>query len=309
MRIFVAGATGAAGRPLLPRLVQAGHLVAGMTRSPQRAAAIRAAGADPIVCDVFDYPRLAWAIAEARPDVVIHQLTDLPPAFDAKRLAAQYGANNRIRIEGTKNLLAAAREARVRRFVVQSLATWYAPGPGLKTEEDPLWLDAPEPVAGGVRAVQAMEAAVLGSGLQAVVLRYGSFYGPGTWYEAGGSIGERVRAGSYPLIGPGNGVSSFLHVEDAASATLAALAEPASGIYNVADSDPAPAREWLPELAEALGGPKPKRVPLFMARLSGWRGVIDWQHRMAGVSNEKIRRELRWEPRFWSWREGFRNAV
>jgi len=309
MRVFVAGASGAVGRPLVPRLVAAGHEVTGTTRSPERAEAIRAAGATPAVVDALDADALRRAVAEAAPEAVVHELTALPDRFDPRR-SDLYDATNRIRREGTRNLLDAARAAGARRFVCQSIAFAYAPGPRpeVKDEDAPLNLSAPPPFSEGMRVIDEMERAVLGAeGLDALVLRYGWFYGPGTYYADDGSTAADVRRRRFPVIGRGEGLWSFIHVDDAARATVSAVELGAPGVYNVVDDEPAPMRDWLPEFAAAMGAKKPRRVPIWLARLAAGK-VVKTADVQAGASNAKAKRELSWEPRWKSWREGFREA-
>ena len=310
MRIFLAGATGAVGRPLVRQLAAAGHQVIAVTRSPAKAAALQQTGADAVVCDVYDRDRLTAAARDASPDAVVHQLTDLPPAMDPGRLAEIYERNNRVRREGTRNLLDAATAAGSARFVVQSMATWYEPvGATVKAETDPLWRNAPEPLGTAVRTVDEMERAVLREAGIGIVLRYGAFYGPGTWYAADGEIARRMRSRGFPIIGHGEGVMSFVHVDDAASAAVAALAAPASAIYNVVDDEPAPASVWTPAYAEAIGAPTPFRVPAFAARLAIGSTLTQWLTTLRGASNTKIKADLGWRLRYQSWREGFRTVI
>jgi 2-alkyl-3-oxoalkanoate reductase len=309
MRVFVAGASGVIGRALVPQLVAAGHEVTGTARSEERAEAVRAAGARAVVCDALDAEALRAAVTEAAPEVVVHQLTALPHRFDPRDREI-YTATNRVRTEGTRNLIDAASAAGARRLVCQSIAFAYAPGarPEVMDEDAPLALGSPPPFGDGVRAIEAMERAVLGAeGLEGVVLRYGWFYGPGTFYADDGSVAHDVRRRRFPVIGKGTGLFSFVHVDDAASATVAAVERGAPGIYNVVDDDPAPQREWLPAYADAIGAKKPFRVPVWIARL-----VVGKIATVAGVqpgaSNAKAKRELGWKPRWRSWREGFPDA-
>jgi nucleoside-diphosphate-sugar epimerase len=307
MRVFVAGATGAIGRRLIPRLVSAGHDVWGMTRTDRGAAALLRQKANPAVCDVYDRTRLWEAMRKIRPEVVIHELTDLPRKFEPRKLTRIYAANNRIRREGTTNLVDAARNCGVRRFVVQSMASWYAPGTDrLRTEEDPLYLDAPEPVGTAVRALKFMEDLVLTSDMEAIVLRYGGFYGPGTWLAAEGHGRELLMRRQYPVISGRGGIYSWIHVDDAASATVATLVHGATGIYNVVDDQPAPARDWLPACAQASGAPLPRTVPRWLAGLVLGRGFVAWERTIPGASNRKIKTQIGWTPEFRTWRDGFR---
>jgi 2-alkyl-3-oxoalkanoate reductase len=309
MRVFVAGASGVIGRRLVPQLVAAGHEVTGTTRSEERAEAIRSAGARAVICDALDAEALHAAVQEATPEVVVHQLTALPHRFDPRDKQV-YAQTNRLRSEGTRILIEAAQAAGARRFLCQSIAFAYAPGARaeVKDEDAPLALDAPAPFSDGVRAIEAMERAVAGAeGLEGLVLRYGWFYGPGTYYGDDGSMAKDVRRRRFPVIGKGTGLYSFIHVDDAASATVAAVERGAPGIYNVVDDDPAPQREWLPLYAEAIGAKKPLRVPIWLARLVAGK-IATTADVQAGASNAKAKRELGWEPRWASWRQGFREA-
>jgi nucleoside-diphosphate-sugar epimerase len=309
MRVFVAGASGAIGRPLVAQLVAAGHEVTGTTRSEQRAEAIRGAGARAAVCDALDAEALRAAVVEAAPDAIVHQLTALPERFNPRDKTV-YDATNRVRGEGTRNLLEAARAAGARRMVAQSIAFGYAPGarPEVKGEDAPLALDAPAPFGEALRVLQAMERSVVeADGIEGLVLRYGWFYGPGTYYAEDGSTAADVRRRRFPVIGRGTALFSFIHVDDAASATVAAVERGASGVYNVVDDDPAALRDWLPAYAEAIGAPRPLRVPLWLARLVAG-GMASAMNALPGASNAKAKRELGWKPRWRSWREGFRQA-
>jgi 2-alkyl-3-oxoalkanoate reductase len=298
MRVFVAGATGAIGRPLLPKLVAAGHQVIGMTRSAERAAWVREAGAEPLVCDVFEEDALREAMAATRPDVVVHQLTALPHRFDF-RDESLYNATNLLRGEGTRILLSAAVAARARRMIVQSISF---------VVEDP----PPDPGSGFGEAsatVLEMERLVTSSTeLEGLALRYGLFYGPGTSYCEGGSTTAEVRRRRFPVVGRGEGVFSFIHVDDAADATVAAVKRGAPGIYDVVDDEPAPLREWLPVFAAAMGARKPMRVPALLARMVAGRQAIGFLARMEGASNGAAKAELGWQPRWKSWRQGFAEA-
>src|SRR5918998_2271249 len=307
MRIFLAGATGAIGRRLVPRLFEAGHQVTAITRSEAKLTELRNVGAEPVLCDVFDARRLRIVVARAEPDAVINQLTDLPQSLNPRKLGEYYAANNRVRREGTQNLLSAALGTGVRRFVVQGAAYWYAPSGGpVKTEEALLYLDAPPPIGPAVETIKHVEDAVLSSdGIEGVVLRYGMFYGPGTWYAKDGDVGRQVRKRRYPMIGHGEGTYSFIHVDDAASATVAALERARTGIYNVVDDEPVSAAEWMPVYVEALGARRPPRVPAFVARLIAGEALVRWMLGLRGASNQKIKDELGWSPRYESWRRGF----
>ncbi|MFL5798280.1 MAG: NAD-dependent epimerase/dehydratase family protein [Actinomycetota bacterium] len=311
MKVFVAGARGVIGRRLVPMLVEAGHDVTGMTRHADGAAGIRELGAAPAVCDVFDVTTLNEAMVAARPEVVVHELTAIPKAIDPQRYAEVMAGNDRIRTEGTRNLLAAAREAGARRIVAQSIAFAYAPvGGPIKDEGDPLYLDAPDPLGPTMRAVGDLERQVLGADdLEGLVLRYGFFYGPATTYAADGSTAARVRHHRFSVVGAGSGVYSFVHVDDAASATVAAVERGAPGVYNVVDDEPAEISEWLPYYAEVLGAKRPGNVPMWLARMAGGGRMVLLMENLRGASNAKARTELGWEPRYRSWREGFREAL
>lgn len=300
MRVFLAGASGAVGRPLVGMLTANGHEVIGTTRDPRKTDLVRALGAVPVVLDVFDRDRLADAVREARPDAVIHQLTDLS--------RMDFASTNRLRIEGTRNLVDAARALGIRRMVTQSFGPAYAPGEGLATEETPLYLDASAAWSGGaaleaeagtvdpttdsvsavVGALATMEATVAELP-ESVVLRYGLLYGPGTSFAADGFMTEMVRQGRMPA---NENVASFVHVEDAARAAMLALDWPA-GVYNIVDDEPASAREWLPRYAAEVGGPPPPQVDGKDALMS------------RGISNAKAKRQVGWSPRHPSWRAGF----
>jgi nucleoside-diphosphate-sugar epimerase len=310
MKVFLAGATGVIGRRLLPQLTAGGHEVTAMTRSEERAAGLRDAGATPVVCDVFDAVGVRAAMEAARPEVVIHELTDLPPNLDPRKMEEQAAGNDRIRVEGTRNLVAAAVAARARRMVAQSIAFAYAPGgSGLKTEEDPLWDAAPWPWKRSIDALHALENSVTGTeGIDGVVLRYGFFYGPGSSYAPDGHLAGEVRKRRLPVVGKGSGVFSFIHVDDAAAATVAAMERGAPGIYNVVDDEPALLRDWVPAYAQALGAKPPRRVPVWLARLLAGRYTASMATSLGGASNAKAKAQLGWEPRYPSWRQGFREA-
>jgi nucleoside-diphosphate-sugar epimerase len=305
----VAGASGAIGRPLVRQLVATGHEVTGMTGTPANTTSIEGNGATAVVCDALDPAATREVVAGARPEVVIAQLTRHPRRYDPRGI--DYGPTNRARHEGGGNLIAAARAAGARRFITQSIAFIYAPeGAAVKDESARPWDDAPEPFGSGAGPTLDHEREVLeAEGLEGVVLRYGQFYGPGTYYASDGSLAERVRKRRFPIVGQGGGVFSFIHVEDAASATVAACEHGAPGIYNIVDDEPSPLREWLPAYAEALGARRPRRVPTWLARLFAGSFAVIMATQLRGASNAKARRELAWEPRFSSWREGFREAL
>jgi len=306
VRVFVAGASGAIGRPLVPKLVAAGHEVTGMTRSEDKAERIRQAGARAAVLDVFDREGLTAAIVEAAPEVLVHELTSLPDRLDFRKEDI-YEPTNRVRTEGTRNLLDAAHAAGTRRVVAQSIAFAYRPeGTRVKTEDDPLMEEAPGPFGGAIRSLREMESMVLDDAeLESVVLRYGFFYGPGTYYGEDGTTTADVRRRRMPIVGKGTGLFSFIHVEDAADATVAAVERGEPGVYNVTDDEPAPMREWLPVFAEAVGAKRPFRVPVWLARFVGGKEVPVFAEELRGATNDKAKRELGWEPAHPTWRGGF----
>ncbi|HLY49206.1 MAG TPA: NAD(P)-dependent oxidoreductase [Solirubrobacteraceae bacterium] len=308
MRVFVAGATGAIGRPLVGQLHAAGHQVVGATRSPERAAELRGMGAEAIVCDALDADGLRQAVAEARPEAVIHELTDLPARLDPRRYQTQLAGTNRLRREGTRNLIGAFSASGATRLIAQSIAFAYEPSGGwVKDEEARLDLGASEPIAAAVAAVADLETQVLGAG--GIVLRYGYFYGPRTAFSADGFYAELVRRRRLPVIGSGTGMWSFVHVEDAAAATVAALERGRPGVYNVTDDEPAQAREWIPVYAAAVGAKPPLRVPVWLGRLLGGTVAVAGMTAQRGASNAKAKRELDWTPRHPSWRDGFRKLA
>lgn len=307
MKVFVAGASGVIGRPLVRQLVAAGHEVTAMTSSKTSAEGLSRAGARPAVCDALDGEAVGAAVIAATPTAVINELTRLPRDYNPRTL--DYGPTNRVRRVGGRNLLDAARAAGARRFLTQSIAFLYAPeGPPVVDEAARPWTDAPGGFRDGVAALVEHEGEVTGDGeLEGVVLRYGQFYGPGTYYAADGSIGELVKRRGIPIAGDGAGVFSFIHIEDAAGATVGALERGAPGIYNVTDDEPAPLRDWLPEYAAAIGAEPPPRVPT--TRLDRGRFAPAPVGGARGASNAKAKRELGWEPRYPSWRQGFREEL
>ena len=308
MNIFFAGATGVIGRQLLPRLIEAGHTVTAITRSPDRVTQLRAAGAQPVICDVFDRDTLARAVRDAKPEVVIHQLTNIPQHLDTRRVDRDFAQTNRLRSEGTQLLMQAARVAGARLFIAQSIATFYAPDSARPATEDvPLYKDAPPAFAGMVQALDALEHTVLNTtGIDGIVLRYGYFYGPGTIYAADGSFVADVRKRRVPIIGSGNGVTSFIHVADAAAATVLAMNAGRPGIYNIVDDDPAPIRVWLPVVAALCGAPRPMALPAIIGRLAAGRWGYYFMTEQRGASNARARQQLDWRPQYASWRDGFR---
>jgi nucleoside-diphosphate-sugar epimerase len=307
MKVFVAGATGAMGKQLVPRLLDAGHQVTGTTRSEAKQAALWDLGATPVVLDALNPDEVADAVAQAGPDVIVHELTAIG-TFDIRHFDRTFATTNRLRTEGTDHLLSAGRAVGVKRFVIQSYTGWpYArTGGPVKTEEDPLDPAPATEMRESLDAIHHLETAVLGADwTEGIVLRYGAFYGPGTGMSPGGDQVEMVRRRKFPMIGDGAGVWSFVHIEDAAEATVAAVENGKRGIYNVVDDDPAAVAEWLPALAETIGARKPWHVPRLLGRVLAGEAAIVMMTETRGASNAKAKRELGWEPRHPSWREGF----
>lgn len=307
MRVFVAGATGALGRHLVPGLVAAGHEVTATTRTPGKVAQLREAGAEPVVVDGLDREAVIAAVRAAGPEVIVHQMTALAEvrSRNLRNPDKMGAATNELRTRGTDNLLAAAAEVGTRRVIAQSVAGAYeASGGPVKTEADPLASSSPWP-ARGLAAIKHVEKTVPATAPEGIVLRYGGFYGPG----ATDMLLNAVRKRRVPVIGGGTGIWSFIEITDAAAATVAAVDRGAPGVYNVVDSDPAPVAEWLPYLAKVAGAKPPLRVPAWLVRLLAGEFVVAQMTSMRGSSNEKARKELGWEPRYASWREGFRAWV
>jgi nucleoside-diphosphate-sugar epimerase len=304
MRVLVAGATGVIGRVLLPKLIAAGHEVTGTTRSAERAQDIRAMGAEPVVCDALDSEMIRQAVSGARPEAVIHELTSLPARLDPRKYRTQLAATNRLRREGTRNLVDAAQAAGAGRILAQSIAFAYEPsGDWVKDEDAPLAIGAPAPMDEAIGAVAELERLVLGAG--GIVLRYGFFYGPGTSFAPDGYTAEMVARRRFPIIGSGEGRWSFIHIDDAAGATVAALERGRAGVYNIVDDEPAAVRDWLPVYAAALGAKAPVRLPAWLGRIFGGRVAVGGMTTQRGASNAKARRELGWAPAHASWRDGF----
>jgi 2-alkyl-3-oxoalkanoate reductase len=307
MRVFVAGATGALGRHLVPELVAAGHEVTATTRTPGKVARLREAGAEPVVVDGLDREAVMAAVLAARPEVIVHQMTALAAMRSLRNPDKQFAATNELRTRGTDNLLAAAARAGTRRVIAQSnVAAIERSGGPVKTEEDPLASRPPsKSSARSLAAIRHVEETVPLAAPEGIVLRYGGFYGPG----ASEILLDLVRKRQVPVIGGGTGISSFIEITDAAAATLAAVDRGAPGVYNVVDSDPAPVAEWLPYLAELVGAKPPLRLPAWLGRLLAGEFVVAQMTSWRGASNLKARKELGWEPRYASWREGFRAWV
>jgi nucleoside-diphosphate-sugar epimerase len=309
MRVFVAGATGAIGKQLVPRLVAAGHEVHGMTRSASKQAMLYDLGAVPVVADALDPGQVAEAVGRARPDVIVHQLTAIG-AVDTRHMERDFAQTNRLRIEGTDHLLSAGLAVGVRRFVAQSnIVVAGRTGAAVKSEQDPFDPSPAPAMRANQEAIRHLEEAVLGAQwTEGIVLRYGWFYGPGTSITPGGEVPELIRKRRFPLVGDGGGVWSFIHVADAAEATVAAVERGRRGVYNVVDDDPARVAEWLPALAQTLGAKKPMRVPRFIGRLFAGEAGVVMMTELRGASNAKAKRELSWRPAHPSWREGFAAA-
>ena len=308
MKVFVAGASGAVGGRLVPMLVNAGHDVVAMTRSPHKADSLRAVGAEPAVADGLDRGAVMQAVMHAEPEVVIHQMTALGRMKSIKRFDDEFALTNRLRTEGTDHLIEAARAAGARRLIAQSYGSWNyeRAGTGLKSEDDPLDPDPPAQQRESLAAIRHLERAVLDAAdLEKIALRYASFYGPGTGVARDGDVVELVAKRKLPIVGDGAGVWSFVHIDDAASATVAAIDRGAPGIYNVVDDEPAPVTQWLPALAQAIGAKPPRRLPVWLARMAIGDVGVSMMTRIRGASNAKARSELGWAPRYATWREGF----
>lgn len=300
MKVLVAGATGAIGRPLIVKLIERGHEVAGMTRSESKRGDIEWLGAKSVVADALDPESVARAVAEVQPEVMVHQLTSIGADMDIKNPDGFFEPTNRLRTEGTDHLLAAARAAGVRRFVAQSFAPliYERTGSLVKTEEDPVDSRPPAPMKKTSEAVRYLERAVTSADLEGVVLRYGGFYGQGTSMDRDqGEQTEAIRKRQFPIVGGGGGVWSFIHVDDAAEATAIAVETGKPGIYNVVDDAPSPVKDWLPRVAEVLGAKPPRHFPKWLGRIfAGEMGVM-MMTETRGSSNEKAKRELGWTPR------------
>lgn len=312
MKVLVAGATGGLGRSLVPQLVAAGHEVTGMIRSESGAAGVRAFGADVVLADGLDAGAVRAAVESVRPDVVVHQMTALKGGIDFKHFDDSFATTNKLRTVGTDNLLAAAQAAGVRRFVVQSYAGWNLQhgGSATKTEADPL---DPNPVPAQrqtMAGIKHLEAAVLNAaGIEGVALRYGSFYGPTGDIGKGGSMVELIQKRRLPIIGDGAGIWSFIHYDDAAAATVKAIESDVTGVFQIADDDPAPASVWLPEFARILGAKPPRHIPSWLGRLAvGDVGVAAFTE-IRGADNTLAKQTFDWQPGYASWRQGFRDGL
>jgi nucleoside-diphosphate-sugar epimerase len=303
MRVFVAGASGAIGTRLVPQLIERGHHVVGTSRTPDKGDRLSRLGAEPVLLDLLDPRAVRDAVAAARPDAIVHQASALAGIGDVKHFDRGFAQTNRLRTEGTDALLAAARESGVERFIAQSYAGWpYArEGGPVKTEDDPLDPSPVPAMSETLAAIRRLEQATVGAG--GIALRYGGFYGRPDDAQL-----ELVRRRRFPIVGDGAGVWSFVHLDDAAAATVLALDRGTRGVYNVVDDDPAPVREWLPALAEAIGAKPPRRVPRWLARLLAGEAGVALMTEIRGASNAKAKRQLGWTLRYPSWRDGFAAA-
>jgi nucleoside-diphosphate-sugar epimerase len=305
MKVFVAGATGVLGRPLVRALVAAGHEVTGTSRTASRAASIDALGGRGVVCDALDRDAVLRAVEVAAPEVLVHQLTALPGSIAGLRKGSE--ATDRLRRDGTRNLVDAGLAVGARRVIAESIAFLYAPsGPPIADEDSPVMTGVPDPFGGMLNAIGELEQRVIGTdGIDGEVLRYGALYGPGTWYAPDGDMTKQVRMRRLPIVGSGAGITSFVHVDDAAAATVLALDHGSSGVYNVVDDEPVSFREHLPAYAQLIGAKLPRHVPRWLARVVAGAVAASTMTGQRGASNEKARRELGWTPKYPTWREGF----
>jgi nucleoside-diphosphate-sugar epimerase len=302
MRIFVAGATGAIGRALITQLLAKGHDVVALIRSAEKARTLVKQGVEPVTADVFDADAVEAAVIRAQPEVVIEQLTAYPKTYTRESMSAAAALNTRIRLEGGANVLAAAQAAGVRRYLKQSIAFWAVPGTGLADEETPLAFDASPAVAADAHIVTETEQRLFQTpNLEGIALRYGFFYGPGTWFAADGDVAQQVRQQQFPIVGTGGGVWSWLHIEDAAIATVAAAEQGNPGVYLIADDHPLKVREWLSAYAQWLHAPPPAQVSVEEALRIGGADAVYYGTQMRGVSNAKAKRELNFQPRSLEW--------
>lgn len=303
MRVFLAGATGAVGQ----RLVDAGHEVTATTRTEAKAGRLRELGAEPVVADGLDRAAVTRAVDDAQPDAIVHEMTALAGKPDMRRFDRWFAMTNRLRTEGTAILLAAASAAGVRRFVAQSYTGWNNPRNGgpVTSESDGLDRYPLKVQRESLAAIAELEHAVRAAPLDGIVLRYGNLYGPG----ASDSLIELIHKRRLPVVGDGAGIWSWIHLDDAASATASALERGGPGIYNVTDDEPAPVSEWLPYLAEVIGARRPMQIPSWLARLVAGSVVVRWMTEARGASNQKAKRELGWQPAWSSWRKGFRDGL
>ena len=301
MKVYVAGATGAIGRPLIKDLVLAGHAAFGMVRSQDSSASLADTGAEPIIANALDAASVSAAVAKVRPDVIINELTSLPRHYTPQDMKVAAERDAQVRLEGNKNLVAAALQNGVRRFLVQSTGFWYAPGEDLADEQERFAFDASPAIAAGSQRYAELEAMVLARPeFAGVALRYGFFYGPGTWFTPGGDVGEQLRQQKVPIIGEGQGVSNWVHIEDAAEATVRAL-DCAPGAYNIVDDNPSEQRVWLPAFARYCGAPEPPDVSEAQALQAAGPDAVYYATRLRGASNAKAKRQLGFHPRPLEW--------
>jgi nucleoside-diphosphate-sugar epimerase len=308
MKIFIAGGTGAIGRPLIAELLARGHALVALTRSSEKAQALGEQGIEPVIADVFDADAVKAVLRRAQTEVVIEQLTALPRTYTRESMNAAAALNTRLRLEGGANVLAAAQAAGVRRYLRQSVAFWGVPGPGLADEETPLALDASPAVAAEARVVTELEHRLLGNrNIEGIAMRYGFFYGPGTWFNPDGDVARQVRQREFPIIGNGAGVWSWLHIEDAATATALAAERGNPGVYLIANDRPLAVREWLRSFAQRLNAPPPPQVSIDDAhKREGGADSVYYGTQMRGASNAKAKRELNFQPRPLEWMDGSR---
>ena len=312
MRVFIAGATGAIGRHLVPQLIAHGHEVSALTRSARKGDSLRNAGAIPVLADVLERADVVSAVRAAKPEVVIHQLTSLTGLKNPRKFDREFAVTNRLRTEGIDNLLAAAQAAGVRRFIAQSFGNWNyeRTGSAIKNESDPLDPHPPANMVQTLEAIRYLEKAVTGAdGVEGLALRYGGFYGPGSGLALDGDTAAMVRKRKFPIVGAGGGLWSFIHLSDAAAATVAAVERGAPGVYNVCDDEPVEVATWLPEFAKAIGAKPPRHVPVWLGRLAVGEVGVSMMTRIRGASNAKARHELDWKPRFATYREGFHTGL
>lgn len=312
MKIFVTGGTGAIGKFLLPQLLDKGHEVVALTRSASKAVSLEDMGVTAVIADPLDKPALTAAVRRAEPEVIIHQLTALTGVGNFRKLDQEFTLTNRFRTEVTDTLLAAARTIGTRRFIAQSFCGWtYAKKGGpVKTEEDPLDPKPPESFTKTLAAIRYLEDKMRSvTFLEGVALRYGWFYGPGTGFGKGGQVYKMVKKRNLPIIGGGGGIWSFIHISDAALATVAAISRGTQGIYNVADDEPAKVSTWLPALAKAIGAKPPRKLPHWLGELLIGKAGVSMMTQIRGCSNAKAKRELSWAPVYPSWRVGFVDAL
>ncbi len=308
MKIFVAGATGAVGKQLVPLLISKGHHVVATTRTAGKTEALRALGAEAIELDGLNRNAVIDAVVASRPEAIVHQMTALASMRSLKNFDEEFAVTNRLRTEGTEHLIAAAQAAGTRKLVVQSYTGWpnARTGGPVKTEDDPLDTTPPKKMSRSLVAMRELERLVASAnGVQGTVLRYGNFYGPGTAFSPDGEITRMVRRRQFPIIGSGAGIWSFIHMDDTAAAALAAIESNASGVFNIVDDEPAAVSVWLPELAKTIGAKPPRRIPAWLGRLVMGESGVSMMTQVRGSSNAKAKRVLGWQPIYPSWRQGF----